>query len=211
MPANFISCQQNHIFTHSNAEDLQMLKKEARKLYRDKRKAISNSQREKWDDLILVQFQKLNLPFVETLFSYVAMESHNEIDPSNIIRFLKFTNPELIVAYPVCNLNDHTMKAIIARDDEFTLNQLGIPEPCSNQELTAQDIDLIIVPLLCFDKEGYRVGYGKGFYDKFLTGCNDDVIKIGLSYFDPVDKIGDREEFDVPLNYCVTPYQIYDF
>lgn len=189
-----------------------MLKKEARKLYKEKRKAIIHSQKEKWDDLILIQFQTLNLPFIETLFSYVAMESHNEIDPENIIRFLKFTNPELITAYPVCDLNDNTMKAVAAcDDDEFTLNQFGTLEPCGNEELNTQDIDLIIVPLLCFDKKGYRVGYGKGFYDKFLAKCREDVIKIGLSYFKPINEITDRDEFDVALDYCVTPNQVFSF
>lgn len=189
-----------------------MLKKEARKLYRKKRENISHSQKEKWHDLILIQFQKLRLPFIETLFSYIVMESHNEIDPSNIVRFLKFNNPELITVYPVCEFPDCTMKAIVADDDdEFTLNQFGTLEPTYGPELNPKEIDLLIVPLLCFDKKGYRVGYGKGFYDKFLTNCREDVIKIGLSYFEPIDEITDRDEFDVPLNYCVTPDHIYVF
>lgn len=189
-----------------------MLKRDARKLYREKRKAVSHAQKEKWDDLILIQFQKLNLPFIETAFSYIAMGSHNEIDPFNIIRFLKFTNPQLITAYPVCDFSNGTMKAVVANDDdEFTPNRFGTLEPCGDNELDSWEIDLIIVPLLCFDKNGYRVGYGKGFYDKFLTHCREDVIKIGLSYFEPADEITDRNEFDVALRYCITPREIFEF
>ncbi len=73
------------------------------------------------------------------------------------------------------------------------------------------EIDLVLVPLLAFDKNGSRVGYGKGHYDKFLSQCRDDVIKIGLSFFDPADQIDDINQFDISLNYCVTPHQVFEF
>ena len=73
------------------------------------------------------------------------------------------------------------------------------------------EIDLVLVPLLAFDKNGYRVGYGKGYYDKFLSNCRPDVIKIGLSFFDAVDEIEDIDDYDLPLNFCVTPQRLYDF
>jgi 5-formyltetrahydrofolate cyclo-ligase len=69
----------------------------------------------------------------------------------------------------------------------------------------------VFVPLLAFDNDGYRVGYGKGFYDKFLAKCRPDVLKVGLSYFDAIDTISDRAQFDIPLNYCITPQRIYEF
>jgi 5-formyltetrahydrofolate cyclo-ligase len=67
------------------------------------------------------------------------------------------------------------------------------------------------VPLLAFDEKGFRVGYGKGFYDRFLKQCKDGGIKIGLSYFNPIDTIEDAGEFDVPLNFCITPQKVYVF
>jgi 5-formyltetrahydrofolate cyclo-ligase len=73
------------------------------------------------------------------------------------------------------------------------------------------EVDFIIMPLFAFDEKGYRVGYGKGYYDRFLKKCNDSCLKIGLSYFDAVDEIEDTDEFDVPLDLCVTPQQVYVF
>jgi 5-formyltetrahydrofolate cyclo-ligase len=73
------------------------------------------------------------------------------------------------------------------------------------------DIDMILVPLLAFDKKGYRVGYGKGFYDKYLADCRKNCIKAGFSYFDPVDEIADKGDFDVPLDLCITPQSVYVF
>ena len=72
-------------------------------------------------------------------------------------------------------------------------------------------INMIFVPLLSFDKNGYRVGYGKGFYDRYLSQCRGDCLKIGFSYFEPLDAIDDTNEFDVPLNLCVTPTTVYVF
>ena len=73
------------------------------------------------------------------------------------------------------------------------------------------EIDLVIVPLLCFDKKGNRVGYGKGYYDRFLKQCRKDCIKIGFSYFDPIDQVEDINKFDVKLDYGITPDAIYQF
>ena len=98
-------------------------------------------------------------------------------------------------------------------DDEVELvhNAFGIAEPSAGKIVEPDEIDLVLVPLLAFDKHGYRVGYGKGYYDKFLSQCRKDVIKIGLSFFEPVDEIDDINQFDISLNYCVTPQQVYEF
>ncbi len=92
---------------------------------------------------------------------------------------------------------------------ELMHNDYGIEEPSGGNKVMENEIDLILVPLLAFDKYGFRVGYGKGYYDKFLFQCRKDSIKIGLSYFDPVDEIEDINSFDIPLNYCVTPRKLF--
>ena len=72
-------------------------------------------------------------------------------------------------------------------------------------------IDVVFVPLLAFDTNGNRVGYGKGFYDKFLSQCQPETIKIGLSFFEAEEEIADVYQDDIRLDYCVTPNKIYDF
>ena len=67
------------------------------------------------------------------------------------------------------------------------------------------------MPLLAFDKQGHRVGYGKGFYDVFLNKCKPETIKIGLSFYEAEDAIDDVFENDVKLDYCITPKTIYTF
>ncbi|MDB3883955.1 5-formyltetrahydrofolate cyclo-ligase, partial [Flavobacteriaceae bacterium] len=89
--------------------------------------------------------------------------------------------------------------------------QLGIREPISSNQKDASLLEVIFIPLLIFDKLGHRVGYGGGYYDKFLGNIKDDVLKIGLSLFEPIDKIQDIERHDIRLDYSITPKKVYDF
>tara|TARA_A100001015_G_C14759286_1_gene620735 strand:- start:256 stop:624 length:369 start_codon:yes stop_codon:yes gene_type:complete len=99
----------------------------------------------------------------------------------------------------------------IDQNTKFTKNKLGIREPVGKLSFDESLIEIIIVPLLVFDKSGHRVGYGGGYYDKLMSNINNNVIKIGLSLFDPVDKISDINQKDIPLNYVVTPSRNYYF
>ena len=71
----------------------------------------------------------------------------------------------------------------------------------------------IIFRILVFqwDTKGYRVGYGKGFYDRFFASLHKDVKKIGISLFMPCEIIEDTNEYDIPLTCCVTPNKNYSF
>ena len=92
-------------------------------------------------------------------------------------------------------------------------NKWGILEPSrENQDkIEPKEIDLVIIPLLIFDKNGNRVGYGKGFYDRFLQQCNPKTLKIGICLEDPIEMIKDVDKFDVKMNFCITPNKIYRF
>ena len=72
-------------------------------------------------------------------------------------------------------------------------------------------IEVVFVPLLGYDLKGNRVGYGKGFYDRFLSECKPETLKIGLSFFEPEELITDVFVEDVKLDYCVTPKETYQF
>lgn len=189
-----------------------MLKKETRKIYKEKRMKLSEAERIKLDDLMLIQFQTAELPFIHSLLSYWPIEENCEPDTHLFTEFLKFRNPELKVCYPVADFSTGIMGAVVTDiDTPFTKAELNIYEPANNDVLPAEEIDMIFVPLLAFDHHGYRVGYGKGFYDKYLAGCRKDCIKAGFSYFEPVSSIDDRNEFDVPLDLCITPQTVYVF
>jgi 5-formyltetrahydrofolate cyclo-ligase len=90
-------------------------------------------------------------------------------------------------------------------------NKWGIIEPEGGIEINEHQIDVVFVPLLVFDKTGNRIGYGKGYYDKFLSKCKSDCIKIGLSLSPPLDLMTMMSPMDVPLDYCVSPVGVFKF
>jgi 5-formyltetrahydrofolate cyclo-ligase len=189
-----------------------MQKINARQLYREKRMALSEQERVKLDDLMLIRFQTADLPFIASLLSYWPIEENNEPDTHLFTEFLKFRNPEVKVCYPVSNFTTGVMNAVATDiDTAFTKQDLNIFQPDHGEILRPEELDMVFVPLLIFDKRGYRVGYGRGFYDKYLAGCRKDCIKVGFSYFEPVDAIDGRHEFDVPLDLCITPQNVYVF
>jgi 5-formyltetrahydrofolate cyclo-ligase len=189
-----------------------MLKKDARNYFTGKRDTISPIDKQKWDDLLLIEFQSMELPFLDYVFSFYPIEQNNEVNTFLITDYLHFKNPNLQICYPKTNLKNGTMQAIVCSADSiFEANAYNIPEPLDTEMADPTVIDLVIVPLLAFDVNGNRVGYGKGYFDRYLKECRDDCIKVGLSYFEPLDAIEDANEFDVPLDFCITPQRTYVF
>ncbi len=189
-----------------------MTKNELRIIYREKRHKLSLQEIEKFNDLILIHFQETPLPQISCVHTYLASLKLIEVDTSNLIRYLQFKNPGLKIAVP--KIDNHSKSLYhyeLLENIELVPNTYGIDEPQDGNRIEADDIDVVLVPLLAFDKKGYRVGYGKGYYDKFLADCRPDVMSIGLSYFDPVEEIDDINEFDLPLNYCVTPSRLFSY
>jgi 5-formyltetrahydrofolate cyclo-ligase len=189
-----------------------MLKKQARKIYNKKRQEISYTDRLKWDDLILINFQTIDLPFLDTVFSFYPMEARNEVNVFIITDYLHFRNPSLQICYPKMHIDKPDMQAIAcAADTIFEANAINILEPVATEIIPPEEIDLVLVPMLVCDVAGNRTGYGKGYYDRYLSRCRKDCIKVGVSYFEPIDAVEDADEYDVPLNFCITPQRAYVF
>jgi 5-formyltetrahydrofolate cyclo-ligase len=189
-----------------------MTKTGARQLYKEKRLALSQQEMDKRTDLLLIQFQQIPLPFLQTVHSYIAVPEMHEINTSLFIDFLDFKIPELQVAVPKANFATCEMEHFLIEETTILQkNKWGIHEPVNGQQMNEHLFDLIFVPLLAVDKKGHRVGYGKGFYDRFLAKTRQDAIKLGMSFFPPIEQLEDVGEFDLPLDYCITPEAIYEF
>ena len=99
----------------------------------------------------------------------------------------------------------------INKHTKYSENQFSIREPVSTNKSDPKIFDVVFIPLLAFDKFGERVGYGGGYYDRFLVNTQKNVLKVGLSYFEPVDKILDIEEHDIKLDFVITPSRVHNF
>lgn len=189
-----------------------MRKDELRILYREKRAALSMKDIIKLQDLILINFQRLPIPFINVLHRFLSAEAKMEINPDPIAEWLSFNNPGLIQAIPRILPGTTVLHHVEYTDEtKLVLNKWGIPEPENGLEINPEDIDMVLIPLLAFDQTGQRVGYGKGYYDRFLANCRPDCIKTGLSFFPAADKITDTNTFDIAMDFCITPDEIYEF
>jgi 5-formyltetrahydrofolate cyclo-ligase len=183
-----------------------------RQAYREKRMALSPGMESRLQDLLLIRFQQLPLPFVDTVHCYLPATTRKEPDPLPLARFMAFRNPALQLIVPVVNADRQTLSHVLLEADTMLeLNNWGIPEPVDAQPADPSSAQLVFIPLLAFDRQGHRVGYGKGFYDRFLANLPQDILRIGLSFFDPVERITDTNTFDIRLHYCVTPEHLYAF
>ena len=105
-----------------------------------------------------------------------------------------------------------TMSHILLQDNTLLKpNSWNIPEPENGISISDEQIEVVFIPLVTFDEKGNRIGYGKGFYDRFLKNCSKDTIKIGLSFFEAENFIIENTSHDVALDYCITPNQVYSF
>ncbi len=174
--------------------------------------ALKAAERSKLDDLLLIQFQKAFLPMLTNVLSYWPIEENHEPNTHLFTAYLEFKFPELHILYPRSDFQQNKMQAILVNEEtRFSKNGHHIYEPEYGTIIAPENIDLVFVPLLAFDKKGYRVGYGNGFYDRFLQHCRKDCVKTGFSYFEPLDSISDCDDFDVPLDLCITSQNIYVF
>jgi len=189
-----------------------MTKAELRKIYRQKRSSILSKEKIKLDDLMLIQFQKVCFDEIQILLSYWPLLKFAEPNTHLFSGYLRHMIPSLLISYPVIDAANNNMQAVgVSEDSAYQLNEFGIHEPAEGDAIDAKAVDLVFIPLLICDIRGNRVGFGKGYYDKYLSNCRKDICKIAFSYFEPVDAVEDANAFDVPLSYCITPACIYEF
>lgn len=141
---------------------------------------------------------------------FLTIEEQKEINAEYILQILAGKDKEIVISK--CDFATLGMTHFLLTDNtKIKKNSYNVPEPVDGLEVPDAKIDVVFVPLLAYDKQGNRVGYGKGFYDNFLSKCKPETIKIGLSFYPPVDKIKDVSENDVKLDFCVTPEEIIKF
>ncbi len=187
-----------------------MLKKELRQKYKALRSQISEENLEEMS--LAVANKVLMLPIWHKTYFHIflSISEHKEVNTENILHLLSGKDKEIVISKS--DFESKQMTHLLLTDNtKIKKNQYNIPEPVDGLEVPTNKIDVVFVPLLAFDKSGHRVGYGKGFYDKFLTECKPETIKIGLSFFEPEEKIDDVIENDVKLDYCIAPNGVYEF
>jgi len=187
-----------------------MNKKTLRLKYKQLRKQLREEEIEELS--LQIANQLLTLPIWDKTYYhlFLSIVEQKEINTEYVLQILAGKDKEIVVSKS--DFNTQKMTHYLLTDaTKIRKNEYHIPEPVDGLEVPVSKIDVIFVPLLAFDTNGNRVGYGKGFYDLFLAASKPGTLKVGLSFFEAELKIEDVFEFDQQLHYCVTPNKIYTF
>lgn len=189
-----------------------MTKQELRKIYLQKRSSLTPAEYGALNEKICESFfLNIDLSTVNVLHLFLPIKKFNEPNTWLIVERLKKEFPHIKLSVPKVKAGSNDLEHFyLEHSQQFQLSDWEIPEPDFGNLTDIAHMDMILVPLLIFDRRGHRVGYGKGFYDKFLSTASPNCKKVGLSFFPPVDTI-EINEHDQPLDIVVTSEGVYFF
>ncbi len=183
-------------------------KKELRKTYSKKRASIDREHKVKLDEKIIERFVSLaTYRYAHTLLLYYPIEG--EIDVRGLITRALASGKR--VALPRCESKDSIMHFHFVNSlDELSVGRFGIMEPSENAERFDPNSlcgpCVVVIPALAYDKLGYRLGYGKGFYDRYFN--RSDISTVGLIHSDfLVDKLP-HGRYDIAVDLLVSEKEV---
>lgn len=188
-----------------------MTKDEARKEFLQKRLALAEAEYQQLNFQLYNQFfTQIDLAFVKCIHIFLPIETKREPDTWPIIDRIRREFPHIRISIPKV-VGDYLENIYFEGLHQLKKNKWGILEPEQGVPTPTEKIDMVVVPLLAFDKNGHRVGYGKGFYDKFLAECLIHCKRVGISFFQPIEEIEDIGDNDIALTECFTPTDFLSF
>jgi len=186
-----------------------MTKAEIRRIYSEKKQNLTEVEVQTLSEKIYRNFaQKFPLSEEQKVHCFLSISKKKEVETAFFLNYFFQKNIRVFVPKIV---NEKIIAIEILAETPLVTNSWGIKEPVGNEDSGVKDFDLVIMPLLYADKNGNRVGYGKGFYDRFLAEINPNALKVGVSFFPPESDVEDISEFDIPLDYLVTPTDVLSF
>ena len=187
-----------------------MDKKEVRKKYKELRKNLSEDTIEELSLQIANKLIRLDIWQHSFYHLFLPIESQNEVNTEYILQVLAGKDKNIVLSKSDFSTREMT-HFLLTDNTTIKKNDYDIPEPIDGLEVPVSKIDVVFIPLLAFDEKGNRVGYGKGFYDKFLAECKPEILKIGVSFFESENVISDVLNTDIQLDLCITPTKVYNF
>lgn len=187
-----------------------MDKKTIRKQYKELRQQLSEDAVEELSLQIANQIISLDIWDKTYFHLFLPIVEQKEVNTEYLLQVLAGRDKEIVVSKSDFETREMT-HFLLTDNTKIKKNKYNIPEPIDGLEVPVSKIEVVFVPLLAFDKMGNRVGYGKGFYDLFLSNCKPETLKIGLSFFEAIEAIDAVIDSDVALDFCITPNKIYQF
>lgn len=157
----------------------QKAKDELRKKYLSIRGSLSEQEVESKSEKIVQQLVSSD-PFkkAETVHSYLPITKNREVNTLEFVEHCIAHGKTVVI--PKVGADQQMSHHVLNSFEELKTNSWGVAEPIHPNPISVSEIDLVIVPMVCGDRYRNRIGYGKGFYDRFLS--QTDAFKIGLLY-----------------------------
>jgi 5-formyltetrahydrofolate cyclo-ligase len=188
------------------------LKNHWRAIYKAKRKALTESQRQQMQNALDQHFYAIPLQNIQVVHLYLPIGRLIEVDTYTYWAWLKKKNPQIRIALSVSDFQTGEMQLVDGDTIEsIEDSEWGIPEPIKGKAIAFEEVDLLLMPLLAVDQTGQRLGYGKGFYDRMLQKMRPEVVKIGVSWFEPQLESLPSEPWDKSIDACISPAGIHWF
>lgn len=186
-----------------------MDKNTLRSVYLEKRKRLSEAEFEKRNKLLTKEFIKF---FEEHHFKsvhiYIPIKKNKEPDTFPLIQYLWTERPQVDVITAISDLKSPTMQHVkITKHTTFLENKWSIPEPKDGAPYPVDKIECVLVPMIVGSKSGHRIGYGKGYYDRFLARCNPTTLLVGITIGPMLEGALYIDQFDIPMHYMITPFE----
>ncbi|MCA6078981.1 5-formyltetrahydrofolate cyclo-ligase [Fulvivirga sedimenti] len=177
-----------------------------RKVYLEKRIFLSDEEYELRSRLVRENFLRTYPPeSFESLHVFLPITEKKEVNTWLIIHEVRKRNPDIQIYVSKSLKNGILHHYLLEEDTRLRVSPWGIPEPDGYEPITPGHVDIILVPLVISDRSGHRIGYGMGYYDRFLNEVSS-THQVGLTLSPPLDEIKTAEDHDVRLSACIGPY-----
>jgi 5-formyltetrahydrofolate cyclo-ligase len=185
-------------------EELQM-KQEIREHVLKQRRQISPETRSEYSRLIHERLFRLDV-FRDAASIMAYMDFRNEVETIPVIKHCLSQGKRIVLPVSMKKPRQLLLSEVRDPEAEIAAGTFGVPEPLKEyiRPFPAEDLDLILVPAVAFDSLGYRIGYGAGYYDRFLAGLTRIIPTIGLAFeVQIIDRVP-AEPTDWPVDYIIT-------
>ncbi|WP_202708432.1 5-formyltetrahydrofolate cyclo-ligase [Sporosalibacterium faouarense] len=188
-----------------------MDKNSLRKDILDKRKGLSKDELELKSEKIKKLL--LSSKFYQNPQSImVYIDFRNEVKTEGIIKESLKVDKDIILPISIVETRELLLSKLMDYDKELSPGSYGILEPKQEfiREVKHDVIDLVLVPGVAFDRRGYRIGYGGGYYDRFLSKLDKSVPKVALAFNVQMVDYAYEDDHDIPVDYIITENEIIE-
>lgn len=176
------------------------MKRDIRKKVLEIRKSLDTHEVKKLSQEITQIIMQWDIyKYAKSIMVYSAIK--NEVNLEKIV-FDAIKNNKIVIYPKTIKETFNIIPCVVSKIEELQIGEYGILEPSKNELIDKNKIDIVFVPGVAYDDKGYRIGYGAGYYDRFLRDFNG--IKVGICFSFQIVEDTFKDEHDIKMDYIIT-------